>query len=71
MIHDDGGRADAAATALTVAGPAHWERIAGRMGLRYVMLVDAAGRVYMTPAMAERIRFPAQRPEVVTAGAVD
>ena len=51
-----------------MAGPTHWERIAGRMGLRYVMLVDAAGRVYMTPDMTERIRFRGQSPEVVTAG---
>ncbi len=71
VIHEDGGRADAAATALTVAGPAHWGRIAGRMGLRYVMLVDAAGRVHMTSAMAERIRFKGQRPEVVTAARAD
>ncbi len=67
VIHEDGGRADAAATALTVAGPTHWERIAGRMGLRYVMLVDAEGRVHMTADMAERIRFQGQSPEVVTA----
>jgi thiamine biosynthesis lipoprotein len=68
VIHSDGGKADAAATALTVAGPKDWERIAGRMGLRYVMLVDEEGRVYMSPAMAERVRFLEQRPEVITVG---
>jgi thiamine biosynthesis lipoprotein len=57
VIHTDGGVADAAATALTVAGPDDWQRIARGMGLRYVMLVDETGTVYMSPAMAERIRF--------------
>jgi thiamine biosynthesis lipoprotein len=57
VIHADGGVADAAATALTVAGPEDWQRIARGMGLRYVMLVDERGTVYMSPAMAERVRF--------------
>ncbi len=68
VIHGDGGKADAAATALTVAGPKDWERIAGRMGLRYVMLVDEEGRVYMSPAMVERVRFLEQRPQVIEIG---
>jgi thiamine biosynthesis lipoprotein len=49
--------ADAAATALTVAGPEDWQRVAQRMGLVYVMLVDEVGTVYLSPAMAERIQF--------------
>jgi len=57
VIHTDGGVADAAATALTVAGPDDWLRIARSMGLVYVMLVDEKGTVYLSPAMAERIRF--------------
>jgi len=57
VIHTDGGVADAAATALTVAGPQEWRSVAHDMGLVYVMLVDEKGKVYMTPAMAERIRF--------------
>jgi len=59
VIHTDGGVADAAATALTVAGPDDWLRIARGMGLRYVMLVDESGTVYLSPAMAERVRFAA------------
>jgi len=57
VIHTDGGVADAAATALTVAGPDDWQRIARRMGLVYVMLVDEKGTVYLSPAMAERVQF--------------
>jgi thiamine biosynthesis lipoprotein len=59
VIHADGGVADAAATALTVAGPGDWQHIARRMGLVFVMLVDEEGTVYLSPAMAERIRFAA------------
>ena len=57
VIDTNGARADAAATALSVAGPQHWHRIARQMGLKYVMLVDEQSRVYMNPAMAERIKF--------------
>ena len=63
VIHTDGGVADAAATALTVAGPDDWQRIARRMGLVYVMLVDEVGMVYLSPAMAERIQFAAGQGE--------
>ncbi len=57
VIDKVGARADAAATALSVAGPREWYRIARKMGLKYVMLVDEQGRVYMNPGMADRIRF--------------
>jgi len=63
VIDEDGGRADAAATALTVAGPNAWFRIAKQMQLRYVMLVDEEGAVYMNPAMAKRIEFQGGEPE--------
>lgn len=62
VIHDNGAVADAAATALVVAGPDEWARIARRMGIGAVMLVDDGGTVYMTPAMAERALFPDGRP---------
>ncbi len=65
VIDRDGGRADAAATALTVAGPGDWYRIARRMQLKYVMLVDEAGTVYMNPAMARRIDFQDGVPEKI------
>ncbi|MCG6942669.1 MAG: FAD:protein FMN transferase [Thiohalocapsa sp.] len=49
--------ADAAAYALMVAGPGGWQDIAARLGLRYVLLIDDAGTVHMTPAMAQRIQL--------------
>ena len=57
VIHDNGAVADAAATALVVAGPRDWHRIAKQMGIKYVMLVDDAGVVYMNPAMQKRVQF--------------
>jgi thiamine biosynthesis lipoprotein len=59
--------ADAAATALSVAGPEGWQRIAGRMGLTEVMLVDEKGVVYLTPAMQQRITLEQEVTQVVVA----
>ncbi|VAX09208.1 FAD:protein FMN transferase [hydrothermal vent metagenome] len=57
VIHNDAASADAAATALFIAGPDGWQAIARKMQLRYVMLVDKNGQIIMTPAMAERINL--------------
>jgi thiamine biosynthesis lipoprotein len=65
VIHRDGGLADAAATALSVAGPADWVRIAAQLSLEAVMLVDEAGRVSLTPAMQARVRYESKIPEVI------
>ena len=65
VIDSDGGRADAAATALTVAGPDAWFRIAKKMQLKYVMLVDESGAVHMNPAMAKRMEFQGTQPEQI------
>jgi thiamine biosynthesis lipoprotein len=58
VIHNDGAVADAAATALVVAGPKDWHRIARQMGIHYVMLVDADSTIYMNPEMVKRMEFP-------------
>jgi thiamine biosynthesis lipoprotein len=57
VIHDNGAVADAAATALVVAGAKEWHRIARQMGIKYVMLVDDKGVVYMNPRMQQRVQF--------------
>ncbi|MDH5784921.1 MAG: FAD:protein FMN transferase [Chromatiales bacterium] len=68
VLHANGGIADAAATALVVAGVTGWQRIAARMGIEAVMLVDDAGTVYMTPGMQQRIEFTAIPPaNIITA----
>lgn len=57
VAHTDATTADAAATALFVAGPANWHQVAQRMGIRFVLLVDGEGTLHMNPAMAERLEL--------------
>ncbi len=57
VIHPDAATADAAATALFIAGSTGWQAIAKKMQLRYIMLVDKNGQIIMTPAMAKRIKL--------------
>lgn len=57
VIHSDAGLADAAATALFIAGPSQWQSIAKSLGVDKVMLIDKNGKVYLTKAMAERLEF--------------
>jgi len=62
VIHENGALADAAATALTVAGPENWHRIARNMGVHYAMLIDAEGTIYLNPAMLARVKFEPDAP---------
>jgi thiamine biosynthesis lipoprotein len=57
VLADRGALADAAATALIVAGLDGWQAVARSLGLDMVLMVDAAGRVYLTPGMEARVRF--------------
>ncbi|MCK4706171.1 MAG: FAD:protein FMN transferase [Gammaproteobacteria bacterium] len=57
VIHNNAGTADAAATALFVAGPEQWKDIARSMDIEYVMLIDTQGSIHMTTKMAQRIHF--------------
>lgn len=60
VIHADAALADAAATALFVAGPEDWPDVAGDMDVTLAMLVDEEGTVHMTPGMRERIGLEAE-----------
>ncbi|HFB2048489.1 MAG: FAD:protein FMN transferase [Hyphomicrobiaceae bacterium] len=57
VLHTKGMVADAAATALAVAGPEDWARIAWRMNVKLALLVDSRGRLYITPAMERRLKL--------------
>lgn len=63
VIHPQAARADAAATALVVAG-SDWPQIAVSLGIDHVMLMRADGQIEMTPAMTEQVRLsdPKQEP---------
>ena len=56
VLHDNAAIADAAATALFVAGQ-DWPRIAALMGIKYVMLVRPDGEIEISPDMIERVAF--------------
>lgn len=53
--NDAGTRSDGHSKPLFVAGPAHWRKMAERLGLKEVMLIDSNRNVEMTPAMRERL----------------
>jgi thiamine biosynthesis lipoprotein len=55
VAHRDATTADAAATAIFVAGPDQWHAVAQAMGIRYVLLVDNRGTLHMSPEMQERL----------------
>lgn len=62
VIHPDAATADAAATALLVAGADDWLKVARDLQLRWVMRVDDEGTVHLTPAMAARVRIELDPP---------
>jgi len=59
VVHRSATLADAAATALLVAGPLHWQVIAERMGVDSVLIVDRNQRVTVTPRLAPRVTLHA------------
>lgn len=48
--------ADAASTALFIAGPDKWPEIARAMHIEYVLFIDARGHAEATPAMLKRLK---------------
>jgi thiamine biosynthesis lipoprotein len=57
VIASEGIVADAAATALVVAGLNEWSAVARALDLNQVLVVDEAGMVYLTPEMERRMQF--------------
>lgn len=55
VVHPSAALADAAATALLVAGWAAWPAVAARMGVDQVLVVDRLGRRQTTPRLAARL----------------
>ncbi|NND45952.1 MAG: FAD:protein FMN transferase [Xanthomonadales bacterium] len=57
VVAAQGWLADAAATALMVAGPGEWAELAAGLGLDQVLVIDDAGGYHATPAMAGRLQW--------------
>lgn len=65
VIHPDGTTADAAATALVVAGAEGWHQVAQQMGIKLAMLVEEDGTVHLNPNMMRRIQLdPSITPKI-------
>jgi thiamine biosynthesis lipoprotein len=65
IITDEGLLADAAATALVVAGLEAWPEVARALDLNQVAIVDESGTVYLTPEMEQRIQFSSDTDRVI------
>jgi len=65
VIHKNAGLADAAATALFIAGADGWYDIAKKLGLKYVMLIDAKGNIIVSPEMQKRLTFMQATPTLI------
>lgn len=57
VIAKDGATADAAATALFIAGTHDWPRIARAMGINKVLLIDQEDTAHLSSAMDARLHF--------------
>lgn len=55
VVHPNAGLADAAATALLVAGRAGWPAVARRMGVHEVLVIDDAGGMQASAALRARL----------------
>ncbi|EGV31222.1 ApbE family lipoprotein [Thiorhodococcus drewsii AZ1] len=64
VAHPRAETAAAAATALFIAGPSEWRRIATQMGIDHAILIDRQGRIHLTTEMAKRIQW-VEEPEGV------
>lgn len=58
VLHRDPVLADAAATALLVAGPDEFEEITANLGLDEALIVTASGDLRLTGAMEKRLNWP-------------
>ena len=61
VLHQNAATADAAATALFIAGPEQWVEIAKSMNIKYVLLIDEDGKLHVTSAMLNRIKLEQDR----------
>ena len=64
VIYSNGAVADAAATALVVAGVKDWHRIAQKMGIKMAMVVEEGGVVHLNPKMRSRLIFEGVEPQL-------
>jgi thiamine biosynthesis lipoprotein len=57
VLHADGTLADAASTALFIAGPERLRDVAENMGIEMYLMIDRKGHLYMSEEMAARVQL--------------
>ncbi len=57
IIHHDAATADAAATALFIAGPTQWKKIARALDVTLIMMIFVDNTIILTSGMAQRIQM--------------
>lgn len=68
VVHTDAAVADAAATALFVAGADGFGAMTAALSLDHALLIDADGTAHATPALASRLQWLSDTPvQIVTA----
>jgi thiamine biosynthesis lipoprotein len=61
VLHQNAATADAAATALFIAGPTQWVEIAKAMNIKHVLLIDEDGKLHISRAMEKRLKLKQER----------
>ncbi len=65
ILDTDAGRADAAATAIFLAGPELAMDIARKMGIKHLLIMASDNRLYISPDMAARLQLKVDYPVVI------
>jgi FAD:protein FMN transferase len=71
VVARDATTADAASTAIFVAGPARWREIAQALGVSEVLRVDANGSIEVSRALMAKLRMPGSEPRQIPWTQVD
>ena len=66
VLSQDATLADAAATALLIAGPDDWPHIAQQMGIEAALVVNAQGHIQLTPAMQQHLTLSQSSAPILT-----
>ncbi|MDH4108555.1 MAG: FAD:protein FMN transferase [Gammaproteobacteria bacterium] len=57
VVHEDPELADAAATALVVAGAADFDQTCEQLGIKFALLIDSSGELRLTSGLARRVNW--------------
>lgn len=64
VLYKNATTADAAAHALFIAGPQEWAKVAHAMDITHAILIDTSQVLYITKAMAKRIKILNKSPNI-------